>query len=308
MIMPRVKRIGRWALQALLACGLALAALLPCAAQQAVPALTGQVVDPAHVLAAAQADAIRQQLASLEARSGAQVAVLIVDSTLPEDITDYTQRVADEWKLGRAKIGDGVLIVVAVKDRRARIAVAKALEGAIPDLEARRIITQAMAPKFQSGDYAGGLQAGITRLSALILQEGLPAPEGASGTGQGQETDGGGAPWWLPALMGLLVVSSVSRSLFGRRTSAALTGTAAGAIAWVATSSVLLALGAALLAALFALVFGAASLLRGLAGGRQGGPVIFGSGLPGGWQGGGGGGWRSGGGGDFGGGGASGNW
>jgi uncharacterized protein len=273
-------------------------------AQQAVPALTAQVVDNAHVLDASQAASVTQQLAALEQRTGAQVAVLTVDSTLPEDIADYTQRVADEWKLGRAKVGDGVLIVVAVKDRRARIAVAKTLEGAIPDLEARRIITQAMAPKFQSGDYAGGLQAGIARLAALIQGEGLPTP--ASDNGQGAAQDG--APWWVPALMGLFVLSNVLRAFLGRRGSALLTGAAAGVVTMLTTGSWILGLAAALVAALFALLFGAASLLRGLgSGGRTSGPVIFGSGWPGG-RGGGGGGWHSGGGGDFGGGGASGRW
>lgn len=299
-------------LRGLFALAWALAGLLG-HAQQAVPALTGPVVDQAHVLDAAQSAALRQQLGALEQRSGAQVAVLTVDSTLPEDIADFTQRVADEWKLGRAQIGDGVLVVLAVKDRRVRIAVAKTLEGAIPDLEARRIITQAMAPRFQQGDYAGGLQAGVARLAALIQHEALPAPASAPSASHGTSEDG--APWWLAALMAWFIGSSVLRALFGRKAGALLTGSAAGGLAWWVTGSVMLGLGTAVAAAVLALVFGAASLLKGLGGGglRRGGPVIFGSGLPGGWGGGGGwsgggGGWRSGGGGDFGGGGASGNW
>jgi uncharacterized protein len=300
-------------LRGLFALALAWAGLLG-HAQQAVPALTGQVVDQAHVLDAAQAAALVQQLAALERRTGAQVAVLTVDSTLPEDIADFTQRVADEWKLGRATIGDGVLVVLAVKDRRVRVAVAKTLEGAIPDLEARRTITQVMAPKFQSGDYAGGLQAGVARLAALIQHEALPAPASAPSVGPGTPQDS--APWWLAALMAWVVGSSVLRALFGRKLGALLTGGAAGGLAGWVTGSLVLGVGVAFVAALLALVFGAASLLKGLGGGglRRGGPVIFGSGLPGGWgggggwSGGGGGGWRSGGGGDFGGGGASGNW
>lgn len=277
------------------------------AAQQPVPPLTAQVIDLAHALDATQAAALSQQLTALEQRTGAQVAVLTIDSTMPEDIADFTQRVADEWKLGRADVGDGVLIVVAVKDRRARIAVAKTLEGAIPDLEARRIIGQAMAPKFQGGHYAEGLQAGIERLAALIQHEALPAP--ASTGAPGGATGGDGAPWWMAALMGLVVLSSVLRAMLGRRGAAALTGGAAGVITVLATGSWLLASGAALVAFVFALAFGAASLLHGLAGRGARGPVILGGGWPGGWgRGGGGGGWRSGGGGDFGGGGASGNW
>lgn len=274
---------------------------------QPVPALSGRVVDLAEVLTPVQITALTTQLAELEQRTGAQVAVLALNSTLPEDITDYTQRVADQWKLGRAQIGDGVLIVLAVKDRRVRIAVAKTLEGAIPDLEAKRVISQAMAPRFQGGNYAAGLRAGVDRLGALIAHEGLPAP--ASGPDSG--VDGGGSPWWVPALMAVVVVSSILRALFGRKAGAALTGGAAGVVTGLVTGSWGLALGIGVVAAVAALLFGAATMLRGLAGGRRG-PVIWGSGgwgSGGSWGGGsGGGGWRSGGGGDFGGGGASGNW
>lgn len=273
---------------------------------QPVPALSGRVVDLAEVLTPVQVTALTNQLAELEQRTGAQVAVLTLDSTLPEDITDYTQRVADQWKLGRAQIGDGVLIVLAVKDRRVRIAVAKTLEGAIPDLEAKRVISQTMAPRFQGGNYAAGLRAGVDRLGALIAHEGLPSP--ASGPDSG--VDGGGSPWWVPALMAAVVVSSILRALFGRKGGAALTGGAAGVVTGLMTGSWGLALGIGLVAAFVALLFGAATVLRGLTGGRRG-PVIWGSGgwgSGGSWGGSGGGGWRSGGGGDFGGGGASGNW
>lgn len=275
-----------------------------------IPALTGPVVDQAQALTPADAAAITQQLAALESRTGAQIAVLLVPSTAPEDIVDYTQRVADQWKLGRAQIGDGVLIVVAVQDRKARIAVAKTLEGAIPDLEARRVIMQAMAPKFQSGNYAGGLQAGIGRLSALIAQEALPAPPSASEGGRGGP-EGASSPWWVPALLVLFVLASVLRAVFGRRAGAALTGGAAAVATGLVSGSWALALGAGLLAAVLALVFGAAAILHGLQGRSGRGPVTWGSG---GWSGAGswggrsGGSWGSGGGGDFGGGGASGNW
>lgn len=274
---------------------------------QPVPALSGRVVDLTQVLTPVQAASLTEQLAELEQRTGAQVAVLTLDSTLPEDIADYTQRVADAWKLGRAEIGDGVLVVLAVKDRRVRIAVAKTLEGAIPDLEAKRVISQTMAPRFQGGNYPAGLRAGVERLGALIAHEDLPAP--ASGNGAG--TDNGGSPWWVPGLMVAVVLSSILRALFGRKAGAALTGGAAGVVTGLMTGSWGLALGIGLAASVVALVFGAATVLRGLAGGRRG-PVIWGSGgwgSGGSWGGGGGGGgWSSGGGGDFGGGGASGNW
>jgi len=273
-----------------------------------VPALSDRVVDQAQALSTGEKAALTQQLAALEKRTGAQVAVLLVASTAPEDITDYTQRVGDAWKLGRAQIGDGVLVVVAVKDRKARIAVAKSLEGAIPDLEARRIIVQAMGPKFQSGDYAGGLQAAVQRMEGLIQGEGLPVPASEAGTASGQRP---GSPWWVPALMVVFILANILRTFIGRRWGAGLTGLAAGLITGLVTGSWALALGACVVAGLLALVLGAASILRGLQSRGRGGPVSWGSG---GWSGGGGswggggGGWSSGGGGDFGGGGASGKW
>ena len=304
-LMPYTLRFWAAALALALCAGFAWAAdVLP------IPALTGPVVDQAQALTPTDAAAITQQLAALETRTGAQIAVLLVPSTAPEDIVDYTQRVADQWKLGRAQIGDGVLIVVAVQDRKARIAVAKTLEGAIPDLEARRVIMQAMAPKFQSGNYAGGLQAGIGRLSALIAQEALPAPPSASEGGRGGP-EGTSSPWWVPALLVLFVLASILRAVFGRRAGAALTGGAAAVATGIVSGSWALALGAGLLVAVLALVFGAAAILHGLQGRSGRGPVTWGSG---GWSGGGswggrsGGSWGSGGGGDFGGGGASGNW
>lgn len=270
-----------------------------------MPALGGRVVDTADTLTPVQVASLDQQLGELEQDTGAQVAILIVESTAPEDIADYTQRVADQWKLGRRDVGDGVLIVLAVKDRRVRIAVAKALEGAIPDLAAKRVITETMAPRFQGGDYAAGLRAGVARLGTLIRQEGLPAPaSGAATSGSNDQGQG----WWFPALISVLALSSVLRAVFGRKGGAVLTGGAAGLVTGLVSGSWGLALGVGIAAAVAALVFGASSLLRGLSGSRRG-PVIWGSG-GGGWGGGGGGGggWHSGGGGDFGGGGASGNW
>ncbi len=124
-----------------------------------VPALTARFMDSSGTLAAGDAVRIEQQLAALEQRSGTQVVVWMLPSTAPEDIFSYANRVANVWKIGRKDVGDGLLIVVAVQDRRMRIEVAKSLEGAIPDLAANQIIEREMTPAFKRGDYAGGGEA-----------------------------------------------------------------------------------------------------------------------------------------------------
>ena len=140
----------------LLACGLARAqGVLP------VPVLTARVIDQTATLTSAQQQSLEAQLAAVETKRGSQIVVLMVPSTLPEDIAAYAQRVGDAWKIGRRDVGDGLLIVVAKNDRRVRIEVAKSLEGAVPDLAAKRIIDAQITPAFKAGDFAGGLSAAV---------------------------------------------------------------------------------------------------------------------------------------------------
>ena len=261
-----------------------------------VPALTAHVIDQTGTLSAAEQQALEQQLAALEKAHGAQVVVLLVPTTAPEDIASFANRVGNTWKIGRRGVGDGVLIVVAKDDRRMRIEVAKALEGAIPDIAAARIIDAVMKPRFRAGDYAGGLQAAVQEIAARIAGEPLPAPT--------PENAQDGAELDLGSLLVLLFVlvsvgGSVLRALFGTTVGALLTGAAAGVVTFWLSASLLLAAVMAVLGFFFALALAA-----------RGGVVL---GPPGGWGGGwgggpGGGGFRSGGGGDFGGGGASGDW
>ncbi len=133
-----------------------------------VPPLTAPVIDQTATLGEAQRAALVAKLATIEQQTGSQIVVLMVPSTLPEDIVAYSQRVGDSWKIGRRDVGDGLLIVVAKNDRRVRIEVAKALEGAVPDLAAKRIIDAQITPAFRAGDYAGGLSAAADQLAARI--------------------------------------------------------------------------------------------------------------------------------------------
>jgi uncharacterized protein len=273
-----------------------------------VPALEGRVIDQTGTLNAAQREALGGKLEALERETGSQVVVLLVPTTQPEDIAAYAQRVADQWKIGRKAVGDGVLIVSAQGDRRVRIEVAKTLEGAIPDLAAQRIVSGQITPAFRAGDFAGGLNAAVDQLAARIRGEALPAP-GA----QGARTSGGAdGPGWEALAMfffiGVPVVGALLTGMFGRVFGSMLTGVAAGGLGWLFSASLLLAGLAAAVAVVLVGVLGIGSAGggRGGRGGSGGGPVIFGGGGGGGWSGGGG--FSSGGGGDFGGGGASGSW
>lgn len=143
---------------------------------QPVPELSARVIDRSGTLDSAQQQALEQKLARFEAERGSQIVVLIVPTTAPEDIAAYAWRVADSWKIGRRDIGDGILVVVAKDDRRVRVEVARALEGAVPDLAAYQIIERLIAPAFRQGDFAGGLEAGVDGLMARIRGEDLPCP------------------------------------------------------------------------------------------------------------------------------------
>ena len=274
-----------------------------------VPALSGRVIDQTGTLTPDQIAALSAKLEAIETKRGSQLVVLMVPSTAPEDIAAYAQRVADSWKIGRRQVGDGLLIVVAKNERRVRIEVAKALEGAVPDAAAGRIINDQMVPAFKTGDFAGGLNAAVDRLGQRIAGEGLPAPDE-------RKTDAGrGARGFdlqsiaIFLFVGVPIVGAVLTGIFGRKLGSLLTGGAVGVVGWWLSASLLIALGVALVALFMVGVMG----FGGGPGSRmgRGGPIIWGGGgggFGGGGFGGGGGGFSSGGGGDFGGGGASGRW
>ena len=267
---------------------------------QPIPALTSHVVDTTGLLDASQQAALEAKLAALEKAKGSQVVVLIVPTVQPEDISSYANRVGNAWKIGRKNVGDGVLFVVAFKDRQMRIEVAKTLEGAIPDLVAKQIITNAVTPRFKTGDYAGGISAGVDQLTARINGEALPE---VSSTANGSGNLPGGFDWMDLAVFLFFAVpigGAIAKSIFGQKLGSLITGGAVGTLAFVLTTSLIVAGLAGVVALLFALFSGLSGASRGRSGGLGRGG--FGGG------GFGGGGFSSGGGGDFGGGGASGSW
>ena len=256
----------------------------------AVPKLATRVTDLTQTLTPDQQNHLEAKLSQFEQQKGSQIAILIVPTTEPEAIEQYSIRVVDEWKIGRSKEDDGLLILVAKNDRKMRIEVGYGLEGPIPDLTAKRIIAEVMAPKFRQGDYFGGLNDATDVVMRLIDGEQLPAPA------QSSKGNGGGISGMLPILLiGGLVLGGILRGMFGSFFGGALTGGAIGFVAWVLGGGLLLAIIFGIVAFFVTLMgaFGLGQLggLSGLGGLGGGGRDIF-----------------SGGGGGFGGGGASGDW
>jgi uncharacterized protein len=237
---------------------------------QPIPKLAARATDLTGTLTAEQQSALEDKLSAFEARKGSQVAVLVVPTTHPEDIAAFSIRVAEQWRLGRRKIDDGALLIIAKNDRELRIEVGKGLEGALPDVIAHRIISESIVPLLRQGDFYAGIAAGL----AVFLG------------------------------------SAVLRSLFGRGLGALMAGAATAAVLYIAGTTLVIAALAGLIACLFCLVSGFSgggtwsSYPR--AGGWGGGFSSAGGGLTTG--GGFGGGGFGGGGGGFNGGGASGRW
>ena len=282
-------------------------ALVAAQGVQALPALSARVIDQTGTLDAASKAALETKLAAFEQERGSQVVVLMVATTAPEDIADYTQRLGDAWKIGRPNVGDGVLFVIAKDDQRLRIATAKTLEGAIPDLLARRILDQAVTPALRQGDYAGGIAAGVDQILARIRGEELPLPD----VSQMPRVSGNlnGPDLLIFVAFAVPVVAAVLRGIFGNKLGTLLTGIGAGGLAYLLTAVFWIAIGAGLLGMVAALLMQHLPMGSGTGRGGRGGPWGgggFGGAGSGGF--GGGGGFSSGGGGNFGGGGASGGW
>lgn len=255
-----------------------------------VPSLKSHVTDLTETLSSMEISRLEQQLTDFEAKKGSQIALLIIPTTQPETIEQYSIRVAEVWKLGRKGIDDGVLLLVAKNDRTLRIETGYGLEGVLPDALARRIIDEIIVPKFRQGHFFGGLQAGVEQIISIIEGETLPESEPAGGASLAVENI-------IPFLFIALVLGRTLQSMFGRMAGATITGSIAGALTWLISSSIAVAL-------LIAIAIFVISLFE------QTGRIIH-RGGPGyrNWPGGGfsGGGFRGGGGG-FGGGGASGRW
>lgn len=272
-----------------------MACLAPAQAEVAIPPLTARVTDLTGTLTAEQKTTLEQRLAAFETRKGSQIAVLLLPSTKPEDIAQYSIRVAEAWKIGRKGTDDGLILVVAKEDRRLRIEVGYGLEGAIPDAVSKRVISDTITPRFKADDYYGGISAGVDQLIKLVEGEKLPPPSGSASTSASNQASGAKDPfgYLVPGFFFILIVGAALRAVLGRFPGAIATAGVAGIAGWVMFS-----LGIAGIAALIAFLFTLMNSGRwasGAGGFSSGGGSSSGGGF-------------SGGGGSFGGGGSSGSW
>ena len=250
-------------------------------AEVAVPEFQAYVTDLTNTLTTEQIASLENKLVQLEQAKGSQVAVLIVPTTDPETIEQFSLRVVEKWKLGRKKVDDGVLLLVAKEgeNRAVRIEVSYGLEGVIPDAIANRITDEYIVPAFKQDDYYGGIDQAVEKLTGLIQGEALPEPE--------QTADEEG--WLSMVIVGVVVIGSVLRMIFGRIVGASVAAGLAGA-AGMLLGGVLAGLTVGIIA--FVFVLSNSRGIGGFGGGRGGSGGVF----------------KGGGGGRFGGGGATGRW
>ncbi|WP_119690402.1 TPM domain-containing protein [Acinetobacter soli] len=273
---------------------------------RSLPSLNAPVIDQANLLTEAQRQQIEQQIRRLYEAKKAQIAVVIVPTTGQEDIFDYAMRVAQQWQLGSAKRDNGILMTIAVNDRRIQILTGYGVEGVLPDIVVGRIIRNQITPYFKQAQYAQGIQAGLNEIEKILNMDPEVAQQAAQELKESQEQalhEQQARSQMLTYSMIIIVVGIFASFIVGNRLSAAtagVAGIAAGIISGVGIITSLLAgLGIFLL-----LVTSLAQLIFQLfasGGGRGGGGGFGGGGF-------GGGGGYSGGGGGFGGGGASGSW
>jgi uncharacterized protein len=265
---------------------LCLMPMLASAEDVAIPPLQHRVTDLTATLTTEQQADLESRLAAFEAKKGSQIAILIVPTTQPEDIAQYSIRVVEAWELGRKGVDDGVLVLLAKDDHRSRIEVGYGLEGALPDAIAKRIVSDVMRPYFKQGDFYGGLVAGTDKIVVVIDGESLPEAQ------RHAEKDLGVNAMFV-ALMVAIVVGRLLRSVLGNFVGGLASGGLVVTLVYFLGAGILVATVLGLLA-FFITLLGRQGLHTGYGGGG------FGSGS--------GGGGFSGGGGGFGGGGASGNW
>lgn len=320
--MPVFTRFLRALLSALCIVCLVVAGAAPVSAQAqtqaAIPALTSRLTDAAGVLGASARQELESKLATFESATGGQLAVLLVKTAEPETIEQYALRVAEAWKIGKKGKDNGALLVIAMKEKKLRIEVGYGWEGALPDVEAKRIIREVMTPYFKQSQFAQGIAAGIDKIQLAVAKENQATSSTVNDRGQWEQSHNATTAdstveslmGMAPVLLGVLaVLSFVLPSLI------------VGGIAGVGTMFFTGSMPAAAAAGFAGFVI--ASILRGLFGAFRraplGGNRVYRN--SGGWGGGGwtsGGGWSSGGGGggsswgggggSFGGGGASGGW
>ena len=270
-------------------------------AELEIPSLKSHVTDLAAALSMQEIEHLEYKLAAFEKTKGSQIAVLIVPTTHPESIEQYSIRVAEAWKLGREKIDDGMLLLIAKNDRALRIDVGYGLEGVLPDAKTKRIIEEIIIPRFKAGNFAKGINAGIDAILSLIEGEPLPPKTKRD---IGYSINYNVFDNFFLIFIGLMVFGRILQSLLGRFVGSTVMGIGAGFLGWLLFTSLSVALFIAIIIFLMGLFQNTARGIyrNGRSSWSNGG--YWSGGIRGGSSGGG----FGGGGGGFGGGGASGRW
>lgn len=255
-----------------------------------IPPLKALITDLTGTLTPAQVSELDAMLKRFESASGSQIAILIIPTTKPEEIEQYSIRVVDQWKLGRKGVDDGILLLVAKDDKKVRIEVGYGLEGAIPDAIAKRIIEEQIIPHFKNDDFYGGINVGVDTMIRIIGGEQLPELK----TRTSKNVDS--TDTWIFLFFAALVIGGILQKFLGKFLGSAIIAAIVGIVAWFVLSTVIVAIIIGIAAFIASLWIGSDS--RGFGGGSGWGGGGFG----------GGGGWGGGSGGGFGGGGSSGSW
>ena len=270
--------------------------------QRDLPSLNEPVIDQANLLSPAEKQQLSQRILKLYNEGKGQIGVVIVSTTGQEDIFDYSMRVAEAWQLGSAKRDNGLLMTIAINDRRVQILTGYGLEGVLPDIVAGRIIHDKITPFFKQGQYAQGIDSGLTEIERILNLDPEIAAQAADEIKERQEQAyqaQKASQATFGSVIFIIVAGVIGSMIFGKRLSAAtaaVAGTAAGLVNGLGLVASLM-IGAGIF---FLLVTSIAQLILHafMAGGGRGGSG----------RGGFGGGGFGGGGGGFGGGGASGSW
>ena len=262
-------------------------------AEVPVPPVQGRITDLTGTLNAQQKSELEARIAAYETRRGSQIAVLLLPTTRPEEIEQYSIRVAEAWKIGRKGVDDGLILIVAKDDRRLRIEVGYGLEGVIPDAVAKRVIEERITPRFRDGDFYGGVRDGVDQLIKLAEGEKLPPPQAAASKGEPEEFS------LIEFIFGGIMFAGIAglffKPMFGRFPGSLAVGAVLGVLGWLFFDLV-----TGMVAAIVSFVVSVTNVGTGRGG-------VFSSSGGGGSSGGSSSSW-GGGGGSFGGGGSSGSW
>jgi len=179
---------------------------LPAMAAPSFPALTGRVVDDAHILSDQTKSDLDQKLAALEARNSRQLVVVTLPSLQGYEISDYGYQLGRAWGIGQAKLNNGVLFIIAPNERKVRIEVGYGLEPILTDALSELIIQQAVLPRFRAGDFNGGTEAGAAALIQQLSLDPSAAEAKAAAAAQQMKNRGGSGANPLSVLLIILFV------------------------------------------------------------------------------------------------------